>query len=131
MKMVLNKEQSEEVENIMSLALDWLMAWDVVGEGKDKQHEKGRIAAMHRLKEGVVDLVCKRMPPDAFPQAHRLALELECLLLDTKDAAASKWWDSAHEALEQWREFCRPEPETHNSLAQGREHSERPSGAEG
>jgi len=44
---------------------------------------------------------------DAFPQAHRLALELECLLLDTKDTAAfSKWWDSANEALEQWRQFC-------------------------
>lgn len=45
---------------------------------------------------------------DVFPVAHRLALELECLLLDTNDTAAvSKWWDSAHEALEQWREFCR------------------------
>ena len=38
---------------------------------------------------------------DVFPAAHRLALELECLLLDTKDTAAvSKWWDSGHEALE-------------------------------
>lgn len=46
-------------------------------------------------------------PPDAFPQAHRLALELECLLLSCTDTAAySKWWDSAHEALEQWRTFC-------------------------
>ena len=45
---------------------------------------------------------------DVFPSAHRLALELECLLLSSKDTAAvSKWWDSAHEALEQWREFCR------------------------
>lgn len=45
---------------------------------------------------------------DVFPAAHRLALELECLLLDTKDTAVvSKWWDSAHDALEQWREFCR------------------------
>lgn len=36
--------------------------------------------------------------------AHRLALELECLLLDTKDiAVVSKWWDSANEALEGWR----------------------------
>ena len=45
---------------------------------------------------------------DVFPVAHRLALELECLLLSSNDTAAvSKWWDSAHEALEQWREFCR------------------------
>ena len=43
---------------------------------------------------------------DVVPVAHRLALELECLLLDTKDnAVVSKWWDSAHEALEQWREL--------------------------
>ncbi|MBU0752379.1 MAG: hypothetical protein KJ787_13985 [Gammaproteobacteria bacterium] len=45
---------------------------------------------------------------DVFPVAHRLALELECMLLSSKETAAvSKWWDSAHEALEQWREFCR------------------------
>lgn len=50
-------------------------------------------------------------PPDAFPQAHRLALELECLLLSCTDTAATaKWWDSAHEALEQWRQFCAVEP---------------------
>lgn len=46
-------------------------------------------------------------PEDVFPVAHRLALELECLLLDTADnVVVSKWWDSAHEALEQWRELC-------------------------
>ena len=43
----------------------------------------------------------------AWAQAHRLALELECLIMDTKDnAVVSKWWDSAHEALEEWRKFC-------------------------
>jgi hypothetical protein len=36
--------------------------------------------------------------------AKRLALELECLLMDTKDmAAVSRWWNSAHEALEQFQ----------------------------
>ena len=55
---------------------------------------------------------------DVFPQAHRLALELECLLLSCTDTAATaKWWDSANEALEQWREFCREDAETHNALA--------------
>lgn len=44
---------------------------------------------------------------DVFAVAHRLALELECLLLDTKDTVSvSKWWDSAHEALEQWRQYA-------------------------
>lgn len=38
---------------------------------------------------------------DADSDAARLALELECLLLDTKDTAAvSRWWSSALEALE-------------------------------
>lgn len=45
-------------------------------------------------------------PTDAVFAAHakRLALELECLLLDTKDTAAlSRWWDSANEALYAYR----------------------------
>ena len=54
---------------------------------------------------------------DIFPAAHRLALELECLLLDSKDTAAvSKCWDSAHEALEQWREFCREDDAARNGV---------------
>lgn len=39
----------------------------------------------------------------AWAQAHRLAIELECLLMDTKDnAVVSKWWDSAHEAMDEY-----------------------------
>lgn len=46
--------------------------------------------------------------PDYFPAAARLALELECLLLSCNDTAAvSKWWGSAHEALDQWRNVTR------------------------
>lgn len=45
---------------------------------------------------------------DFFTPGARLALELECLLMDTRnDAAQSRWWDSAHEALEQWRQAIR------------------------
>jgi len=45
---------------------------------------------------------------DFFTPGARLALELECLLMDTRnDAAQSRWWDSAHEALEQWRQAVR------------------------
>ena len=63
---------------------------------------------------------------DVFPAAHRLALELECLLLDTKDTAAvSKWWDSAHEALEQWREFCHEDAKTPNVELTGAARHER------
>ena len=57
---------------------------------------------------------------DVFPVAHRLALELECLLLSCTDTVATaKWGDSANEALEQWREFCR-EDSTHNAVADSR-----------
>ena len=41
---------------------------------------------------------------NADADAARLALELECLLMDTKDAAVvSKWWASANDALEMHR----------------------------
>lgn len=42
----------------------------------------------------------------AWAQAHRLALELECLLLGTKDnATVSKWWDSGMEALSEYQQL--------------------------
>jgi len=50
---------------------------------------------------------------DADADAARLALELECLLTD-KDvplSAASRWWDSAHEALRLHRERLAAAPE--------------------
>ena len=49
---------------------------------------------------------CERQRDTAWAQAHRLALELECLLLDTKDnAVVSKWWDSGMEALSEYQEL--------------------------
>lgn len=49
---------------------------------------------------------------DADADAARLALELECLLTDTKDqAVVSKWWASAHDALELHRaRLASPQP---------------------
>ena len=35
--------------------------------------------------------------------AHRLALDLECLLLSTDNPAATKWWAEANATLEAWR----------------------------
>lgn len=53
---------------------------------------------------------------NADADAARLALELECLLMDTKDTAAvSKWWQSANEALELHRarlQEVQPSPTT-------------------
>ena len=55
---------------------------------------RGKIAALERECD------------TAWAQSHRLALELECLLLDTKDnAVVSKWWDSGMEALSEYQEL--------------------------
>ena len=79
-----------------------------------------------RRKREAMDVAMR----DVFPVAHRMALELECLLLSCTDTAAqAKWWDSAHEALEQWREFCR-EDSTHNAVAHREAACGRSGGAE-
>lgn len=69
---------------------------------------------------------------DFFTPGARLALELECLLMDTRnDAAQSRWWASAHEALEQWRQAVRAmeasidavQPEASTTLEQAASHA--------
>ena len=41
---------------------------------------------------------------DVEAAGHRLALELECMLLDTKDLpTVSRWWESGMQALEEWQ----------------------------
>ena len=41
---------------------------------------------------------------DLRAAGHRLALELECLLMDTKDTAVqSRWWNPALDALQVWQ----------------------------
>lgn len=39
--------------------------------------------------------------------AHRLALDLECLLLSTDNPASTKWWAEANATLQAWRDFNR------------------------
>lgn len=69
---------------------------------------------------------------DFFTPGARLALELECLLMDTRnDATKSRWWDSAHEALEQWRQAVRDmeasidavQPEASTTVEQAESHA--------
>ena len=59
----------------------------------------------------------------ADADAARLALELECLLMDTKDTAVvSKWWQSANEALELHRarlQEVQPSPTAQSAPAAG------------
>ena len=71
--------------------------------------------------EGQVRAVARRAQAATGPQgwtdadsdAARLALELECLLMDTKDlSVVSKWWGSANEALELHRQRLAATPAT-------------------
>lgn len=62
MNELLDTEQKAEVDRVMDLALDWLMSWDVVGEGAEIESPQKRMAAMIRLKEAVTELVCKAGP---------------------------------------------------------------------
>jgi hypothetical protein len=60
--------------------------------------------AAYRNKELTKVTELERERDTAWAQAHRLALELECLIMDTKDnAVVSKWWDSAFEAIEEYQ----------------------------
>lgn len=58
-----------------------------------------------KAEEEIIQLRQQLQQAEDFAcNAKRLALELECLLMDTKDLPVqSKWWDSAHEALELFR----------------------------
>lgn len=59
------------------------------------ERERDAMAAKLAELEGQTD--------NLLSTCHRLALELECLLLDTKDSApVSRWWDSAMVALDEW-----------------------------
>lgn len=49
---------------------------------------------------------CKQELHNLMSVAGRMALELECLLLDTKDlSVVSKWWDTGMESLQAYRDF--------------------------
>lgn len=49
---------------------------------------------------------CKQELHNLMSVAGRMALELECLLLDTKDlSVVSKWWDTGMEALQAYRHY--------------------------
>lgn len=59
------------------------------------EQERDALAAQIKELDARID--------DLLATCHRLALELECLLLDTKDLApVSRWWDAAMAALDGW-----------------------------
>ena len=56
------------------------------------------------MNQAAALVVAEKQRDDLATSGQRLALELECLLLDTKDTTVVRW-DTANEALNQWREI--------------------------
>lgn len=105
----------EVIDSLLQERINLLEALDAATAAKDEA--LARVASLESNAE--LQLMSPPLVPapkyavvgigDLFdcPQAHRLAMELECLIMACSDTAATaKWWDSAHEALEQWRLFC-------------------------
>ncbi len=67
-----------------------------------------QLAELHRINEALGTNEGHRSVywvETIVARGHRLALELECLLLDCKDMAiVSKWMDSGMEAVSEWQE---------------------------
>ena len=101
-----NKNLRDEIESLrQQLAeeqADALEQARIVGMGGEREIALRQQVAL--LRASVTEL--RRQLDTAWAQAHRLALELECLLMDTKDnAIVSKWWDSAFEAIEEYNKL--------------------------
>lgn len=74
--------------------------------GMSGEREAKHLSMIEQRDRRIAELEAAPDVRDAYPQAHRLAMELECFMLSCTDTAVTaKWWDSANEALEQWREF--------------------------
>jgi hypothetical protein len=73
--------------------------------GRERDHDR-----LDAIRAALAEPVEPVQWTDADADAARLALELEALLLDTKDlAVVSRWWDSGHDALELHRQRLRSE----------------------
>ncbi len=74
--------------------------------GMSGEREAKHLSMIEQQYQRIAELEAALAVRYAYPQAHRLAMELECFMLSCTDTAVTaKWWDSANEALEQWREF--------------------------
>ena len=80
-----------------------------IAELEERRCEVCGYAEQHREHTGCLRKQVSALKTEnetAWAQAHRLALELECPLLDTKDnATVSKWWDSGMEALDEYQQL--------------------------
>ena len=75
---------------------------DIVGGIKWSDCELRFIADRDEAWRELLDRANERIDLLAS-NGHRLALELECLLMDTKDLpTVSKWWETGMDAVDDW-----------------------------
>lgn len=87
----------------------WLSSQEAYTSGQMEDYARAALASQAQRHAAELSTIRQQLEDavrdgwtDADADAARLALELECLLTD-KDVpmpALSRWWDSAHEALE-------------------------------
>jgi len=85
---------------------DWEKTeWDIQVAVKLAAAEAAYIESV-RLHNVTLDELRVSESENFQADAHKLALALEALLMSTKDdSACAKWWDMAHDALEQHRQL--------------------------
>lgn len=100
------------------------MAFEIIGVLKPEniEHKHLQGAAWDALRQALAQLdstsdsatrsadsaesFCKQELHNLMSVAGRMALELECLLLDTKDlSVVSEWWDTGMESLQAYRDY--------------------------
>lgn len=115
------QEPSAWADKAMELATDFgvesLRLGSYEARNSGDRHDQWKIdmvrskreAARERLRQHLYTPAAQRSQEidDLTSLGGRLALELECLLLEGSPdtAAISKWWDSAHAALQAWRDY--------------------------
>lgn len=94
------------MSNIMELIYDYANCCQADGAHDLIDDHETTVAAHIAVVEAVEKLEKDAAQSEAvWMDAKRLAMELECLLMSCELPACTKWWDSAHEALELHRQL--------------------------
>ena len=95
-------------ENECCCGADWTTQemYDLRSCVEELERQRDELALIIATDTGTEGAVAElQRQRDAFAShGHRLALELECLLMDTKDLpTVSRWWDTGMSALTNWQ----------------------------
>jgi len=80
--------------------------WDVIEALRQALAQPDNTSDSATRSADSAESFCKQELHNLMSVAGRMALELECLLLDTKDlSVVSKWWDTGMESLQAYRDY--------------------------